>query len=240
MESDMLSYEVLLIDNGSNDNTIDLAKNISERLDVDIVELGSNKGTTFPRNIGLRKSRGEIVCILDSDAILKAVNFKEIQSILEDKTVGIVAPKLILPDGAIQNSVKKFPALFHKLIKIPRIIFKIKGKDRDHYADFPFHDIKNVDMAISACWFFRRDLLDQVGLLDEKIFYSPEDVDFCLRVRKTGKKIIYYPYGEVLHHTQQITHKKVFSRISLSFLLDLIYYHYKHRYLMAPKIEGEN
>jgi GT2 family glycosyltransferase len=238
LENSSLAYEIFLIDNGSSDDTIEIVDNISKKIDIDIIELGSNKGTTFPRNIGLRKSSGDIVCILDSDTVLINVNLRRIQSFLDDDTVGIVAPKLVLADGSVQNSVKKFPALFHKLVKIPKIITKTKGRDRDYYLDFPFQNVRSVDMAISACWFLKRNLLDQVGMLDEKIFYSPEDVDFCLRVRKAGRRIVYYPHAEVLHYTQQITHKAVISRLSLSFLIDLIYYHLKHRYLLAPKIQG--
>ena len=186
-------------------------------------------GTTYSRNIGLRMAKGRIICILDSDTEFSTGALADTITCLErDDSIGIVAPKLLFPDGTVQKSVKRFPAFWHKLLKIPKIIFGIKYADADYYKDFPFHDTTSVDTAISACWFFRKTLLDTVGFLDEKIFYSPEDIDYCRRLKNFGKIIVYYPYLTIIHHTQQITHKNPFSKISWSHFLGLIYYYRKH------------
>jgi GT2 family glycosyltransferase len=98
----------------------------------------------------------------------------------------------------------------------------------DFYEEFPFVAETVVDSAISACWFFRKELCDDIGYLDEKIFYSPEDLDYCLRVYLSGKINVYHPYFEVLHHTQQISHRKPFSMVSFSHFAGLLYYYKKH------------
>ena len=229
-------HEIYIVDNGSSDRTINVIENDFAELSINLIKLKRNKGTTFPRNIALAKCRGNIICVLDSDAIINNGSIQEIIYLLEDDSIGIVAPKLILHDGTIQNSVKKYPSIFSKFMKIPKILFKMGIRDYDFYNDFPFDKKREIDTAISACWFFRRDLLDDVGFLDEKIFYSPEDVDFCLRVRRAEKKIIYYPYLTVLHYTQQITHKKFMSKVALSHLWGLIYFFWKHKYVHQPKL----
>lgn len=231
-----IDYEIFIVDNGSTDKTIGLITSEFHNLNIQLTLLKENKGTTLPRNIALAKSKGDIICIIDSDAVLYEGRLDEIVLQLDDSSVGIIAPKLFLPDGTIQNSVKKFPSLFSKLVKIPKILFKIKTRNLDFYTDFPFKEKIEVDTAISACWFFRRDLLTEIGYLDEKIFYSPEDIDYCLRVKKSGKKIIYDPFFSVLHYTQQITHKKFFSKIALTHFFDLMYYFFKHKYVNKPKI----
>jgi GT2 family glycosyltransferase len=224
-------FEVIIIDNGSSDLSCEIISDYQKRYPeyFKLIKLDSNKGTTSTRNMGLKQSRGRFICILDSDIELKKGSLTAVfNRFTSDNNIGMIVPQLLLPDGSVQNSVKHFPTLYNKLLKIPRIIMGIKTKHRDFYDDFPFIEERNVDTAISACWFFRRELLHSVGYLDENIFYSPEDLDYSLRVWKKGKIILYYPDFVLVHHTQQITHKKPFSKTSVSHFLGLIYYFCKH------------
>lgn len=226
-----IDYEVIIVDNGSCDNTISIIEKspIFGKGYVTVVQLEQNYGTTYTRNLGLQKAKGEYICVLDSDTEFGDGHIKPVfEFLIKESSNGLVAPQLVLADGTVQNSVKKFPTFFHKLVKIPKVIFNLQITDSDFYEDFPFVDTTEVDTAISACWFFRKSLLDLVGFLDENIFYSPEDLDFCFRVRKANKKILYYPSLSVLHHTQQISHKTPFSKISFSHFLGLLYYFRKH------------
>jgi GT2 family glycosyltransferase len=230
-EKEGISFEIIVIDNGSTDGSVERFGNYkNKRLDnFRFILLSSNRGTTYPRNLGLRQARGRHICILDSDTEFGSGELSPILSRLQtDQATGIVAPRLWLPDGSVQHSVKKFPSFLQKMLKVPKAVAGVQTPDLDFYPDFPFGEECPVDSAISACWFFRRELLDEVGLLDEKIFYSPEDLDFCIRVRKAGKEILYCPDFTVLHHTQQISHRKPFSRVSLSHFGGLVYYFWKH------------
>jgi GT2 family glycosyltransferase len=146
---------------------------------------------------------------------------------------------LLLPDGSVQNSVKRFPTMLDKLMKIPRIVSNIKTENTDFYHDFPFTTEQNVDTAISACWFIRKKYWENIGGLDEMIFYAPEDIDFSIRVWKAGFRILYFPQFTVLHHTQQITHKKPLSKTSLSHFKGLLYYYWKHGgWMIRPRYEA--
>lgn len=229
--SEGIEYEIIVIDNGSSDGSHSVLDHFvhSKPDNFRLVLLETNKGTTYPRNLGLKMAQGEYICILDSDTELLSGELTEVLRLLDQRReVGIVAPRLLLGNGSVQNSVKKFPTFWHKLIKIPKILFRIKGINADFYSCFPFEKETEVDSAISACWFFRRDLLETVGMLDESIFYSPEDLDYCMRVHKAGKKILYCPFFTVMHFTQQISHKKPFSKVSLSHFRGLFYYFRKH------------
>jgi len=231
-----ISYEVFVVDNGSSDGTIEIIKQNAGKIPISLICLPKNKGTTKPRNMALKRCTGDVICVLDSDAVLLEGNLRNILTTLkEDDTISILAPKLIFPDGTIQESAKKFPSIFGKFIKIPEIIFKLKLRDLDGYKDYLFKKMTEVDYAISACWFFRRKLLNEIGFFDENIFYSPEDVDYGIRVWQNGGKTIYYPDFTVVHHVQRLTHKKFFSRIAISHLYGLIYYFMKHRYFRNPQ-----
>lgn len=235
-----VSFDVIVIDNGSSDGSTGVVRTYQERHpdDIQLISLQHNRGTTYTRNLGLKRVRGVKVCILDSDTELEEGSLSALLQRLEtDERIGIIAPRLLLPDGAVQNSVKRFPTMLNKLLKIPRIVFGVRTKNADFYDDFPFAEERQTDTAISACWFFRRELLNNVGFLDEKIFYAPEDVDYSMRVWQAGYSILFYPAFTVLHHTQQITHKKPLSRTSLSHFRGLLYYYWKHGgWLVRPRL----
>jgi len=230
-DQEKIAFEIIVIDNGSTDNSDTIFNRFRARFPVRFhcICLKENRGTTYSRNLGLKQARGRLICILDSDTEFGEGSLLEIIDRLEnDHALGILAPRLLLADRTIQNSVKKFPTFWHKLLKIGKIVFRTQKLDFDFYPDFPFQKETVVDTAISACWFFRRDLLKEVGYLDEKIFYSPEDLDYSVRIRQAGKVIVYFPHFTVLHHTQQISHQKPFSLVSFSHFWGLIYYFKKH------------
>ena len=229
-----LGYEVLVVDNGSSDGTRGILNGRAASMPLHTTLLEKNRGTTRTRNIALKQSTGDIICVMDSDAELVSGRLADIADMLVEDGIGIVAPKLVFPDGSVQESVRKFPSIFCKLSRVPRILFKLTYPYTDSYPDFPFGETRPVDYAISACWFFRRDLLDQVGHFDERIFYAPEDIDFGLRAWKAGRGTVYHPGFTVKHHVQRITHRNIFSRIALSHFTGLMYFFWKHRYCITP------
>lgn len=238
-----IPFEVIVIDNGSLDRSVEIVKEYqgAHPEAFHLIAFNRNCGTTFPRNQGMKQAQGQFFCILDSDTELGEGNLRAILDRLHKETdIGIIAPRLILPDGNVQTSVKRFPTMLNKLLKIPRIVMGIETRNADYYEDFPFVNEREVDTAISACWFFRRELLEMVGYLDEKIFYAPEDIDYSLRVCEAGLSILYDPTFNVLHHTQQITHKKPLSMTSLSHFKGLLYYYWKHGGWLIPTRNRNN
>jgi GT2 family glycosyltransferase len=241
--AEQILFEIIVIDNGSSDDSVTLLKQYQNRLpgQFTLISLDSNRGTTGPRNIGLRQAKGRNICILDSDTECGEGSISAVLGLLHEREdVGIIAPRLLLEDGSVQHSVKKFPAFTAKLLKLPKVLFHIQVADADFYEDFPFAAERSVDSAISACWFFRRELLAEVGMLDENIFYAPEDLDFCLRVRQAGKTIRYFPELTLLHHTQQLSHRQPFSKLSWSHFCGLLYYFRKHGgWFSSPRFQNE-
>lgn len=236
-DSEGLQYEIFLVDNGSKDRTLQLVDDFRRRNNPPLKTflLNKNNGTTRSRNIALKKVATDYLCVLDSDTEIVSGSISKILLRLgESRDIGIIAPRLVLPDGQVQNSVKKFPSLWQKLAKIPGALFKFSGRNHDFYEGFPFQSPTYVDTAISACWFFRRELLSDIGYLDERIFYAPEDLDFCMRAWKKGKRVLYEPSLTIMHNTQQISHKKPLSRIAIMHLWGLLYYYRKHRWYSSP------
>ena len=69
-----------------------------------------------------------------------------------------------------------------------------------------------------------------VGKFDEKIFYSPADVDYCMRVWKAGYQILYTPSAVVVHDAQELSRSRIPNKFTFSHDLGLLHYFKKHRY----------
>ena len=150
----------------------------------------------------------------------------------KNQDLGICAPRLSFEDGVIQESARRFPTAFTKVLRRVNAKWSKEQLKREFYDLREVNQPIEVDYAIGACQVIRKKALDEVGLLDDKIFYGPEDVDLCLRMWLNGWKVIYYPYSQVVHYEQRITKKKFWSKITLAHAKGLVYYFIKHRYFL--------
>jgi GT2 family glycosyltransferase len=225
------SHEIIIVDNGSRDQTVQLLSSIKNQYPKNVfpVLLDKNMGTTYPRNLALKMAKGDVIIIMDSDVEVSSGSIENLFNFIkQNKDVGIVAPRLFYPSGNLQKSTDDFPTLVNK---INRYLFLKKIEEREG-AKTPDSNIRDVDYAISAMWVLRNELVEKVGLLDEKIFYAPEDVDYCYRVWKSGLKVTYNQGVSCIHHTQEISRGLKINSAKIQHVLGLIYYFRKHRYLI--------
>lgn len=229
-------YEIFIVDNGSVDRTKKIIQNLTDRYADSItpIYLEKNYGTTYSRNLALKKAKGKFLVVMDSDVEVNKGTISRLVNVLSDnKDVGIVAPRLFYPSGTLQRSTDIFPTIFTKIF---RYFFLKLIENKEKIPDVTTGP-REVDYAISALWVLRRDILERVGLLDENIFYAPEDVDYCLRVWKAGYKVMYVPDVACVHHTQEISRGFRINKAFCNHLRGLIYYFRKHRYFIRkPKI----
>ena len=174
--------EVLIHDNGSRDATVERLRRISESgvLPLRLYLSPRNQGTTVPRNRLARLSRGEFLIVLDADTELVQLPPVELAERLRAEPLTLIAPELRLGDGSVQDSVRPFPTVGDKLRRAWGIVARAAPLTADRYH-LPRQDALDVDCAMAACWVLTRQLWERVGELDERIFYSPEDLDWCLR-----------------------------------------------------------
>ncbi len=225
--------EVFVVDNGSTDQSRAIlnAFKFNKQVSFSKILFDTNTGTTFSRNAALKESSGQFIVVLDSDAYVNATVLAELKNHLEShESCGLVVPKLTYPDGKYQLSVDQFPTLVHK-IKRYFFLKHLESQKPDNMAG-------DVDYAISAFWMLPQKTLSEVGLLDERIFYSPEDVDYCIRIWKAGLKITYLPKYSAIHDAQEISRRKGFKLLnlfSLSHINGLAYLYLKHRFIFSGK-----
>ena len=234
-----VSIEVLIVDNGSKDGTLTQLAEWEKHPGVHLFRQPINRGTTVSRNIALKQTRGEFVFVVDSDTRILPGTLEGLLAAfaaLEKHTnVGLLCPKLTYPDGEFQESARRFPTLATKAFRLLRWD-SVRKWEESIPAVFAGRATP-VDYGISAAWFFRRSLLERVGYLDEKIFYAPEDVDFCARVWKSGAEVWYSPNVTVVHDCQRLTSKRPFTRMGASHAAGLVYYWRKHGgFLLRPRV----
>lgn len=235
------SFEIFIVDNGSRDRTVEILKKYQTTYGNEVLKLiflNKNVGTTVSRNMALKQVAGDYIVVMDSDVEVPEGLFEQlIGSINKSPDIGMVVPNIIYPSGKWQKSVDQFPTLLHKLNRFFRLrsIEKQEGDDEANRLEE-----RTVDYAISAFWLFKKEVLAKVGLLDEKYFYAPEDVDYCLQVWKAGFQIVYLPTVTVVHHTQEISRGFKFNKAKTEHLKGLAYLFKKHRYFfVAPDYKSK-
>ena len=243
------SSEIIIIDNGSTDGTDDF---IAARYPYAIYRrLSENRGVAYARNRGIELAQGEYIWLLDDDTIANAQTLRTMLCYMhETPQCGICGCRLTDSSGNVQQSYKTYPGLgikqrnlFHSIWQnnILHIrLFNKKTTNRPHsdiqspspdpYAEQvaagkPFEPV----YIIGACQLIRRTVIEQIGMLDQHIFYGPEDADFCIRAKKAGWHIAYLPQTTMIHQWQRITNRNPFSPIARRHIAALFYFYRKHR-----------
>lgn len=237
--------DVWVVDNGSTDGTPGiLAAIVADDARLHPLYEETNLGTTVSRNKVLRSlpADTDYVCVLDSDTVVNQDAFEMMANALRSDTgKGVVGPTMASSSGKIQLSGRNLPTLGIKLGKAFPLGNIAERAAEAEVPETPIVDgFQDVGYLLSACWFMPRTSLDRVGLLDEEIFYAPEDVDWCLRCHKVGLRVVRVHSARIVHEYQRLSHKKSFSKTNIEHVKGLAHYFRKHGYLLhAPKITKE-
>ncbi len=224
------SAEVLVVENGSRDRSAEILRRYQDRHPDTVKGLfqDRNLGTTASRNLALRRAAGRYILIVDSDVVVPAGTLERLLDYLEThERCGLVAPRLVYPDGRPQLSVDRFPTLWRKLARL----VSLRALERQLPSGEEDRHPREVDTAISAFWLLRRELLTEVGLLDERFFYAPEDVDYCLSIWLSGYSVVYDPQAQAVHDAQELSRGRLLNLFTFHHALGLFRYFLKHRYL---------
>jgi len=161
-----IELDLFVVDWGSSDGTLEILFQLAEEVPgLRVIQLEKNLGTTVSRNIAIHKSRGEYVLILDSDTEILPGALRILCKALEGAPLaGIVAPRLLYPDGSVQPSCKRFPTTPLKICKFaPISLLQRLGEKAELYPgdiySKGFEEIVQVDHCISACWLVRRQTM---------------------------------------------------------------------------------
>jgi len=192
------SYELLLVDNCSSDDTVNLLQEWEPK--ATIIRNSENKGFAAACNQGAQVATGKYLLFLNNDTEVTDGWLEPLVTTLEkDPTVAAVGSKLLFPDGTIQHA--GVMVVNDQASRDPLV-----GKH--HYFRFPGnHPAANVMMKMqavtAACMLVRRTAFEAVNGFDEGYWNGYEDLDLCFKFGSQGWKIVYQPTSVVVHHESQ-------------------------------------
>ena len=197
-------YEIIVVDNASTDNSSNLVK--TQFSQVKLIKNSTNTGYAHANNLGIKQARGEYLLLLNSDTLASNQSFSVLISWLDNHPkVGIASPKILNLDGTTQPNGGAIPTqsniftwmfFLNRLPLLPQII------PNYHAPASYFNKTHPIGWVSGAALCLRRQCLEQIGLLDEKIFMYAEDIDFCLRAYRSGWQIWTVSTCSVTHFGQ--------------------------------------
>jgi GT2 family glycosyltransferase len=214
------STEVIVVDNGSSDQTAKIVEKLYPQ--VKLIQNKTNSGYAKANNQGIEEAKGEYILLLNPDTqVLEDALSLMYEFMQENPEAGALGPKLLNPDKSVQSSCREFPTfsiLVWEFSGLSRFFSKsrIFGKWRMGYFDFD--KTREVDQPMGSCLMLRRKTLEDVGIFDESFGMFFNDVDLCFRIKKSGWKIYFYPEAKVIHHKGASTKKAKAKMIWLSHL----------------------
>lgn len=197
--------QVIVVDNASTDNSI--AELRAEFRKTLIIRNAKNLGFATACNLGAKAAAGNYLLFLNPDCILESATIsKLVEALRSAGEVGMVGGLLTNPDGSEQGGGRRaVPTPWRSFVKA----FGLNLLGRRYpklFADFALHKQPLPDQPIEveaisgACMLVRRDVLEDVGLLDEGYFMHCEDLDWCMRFRRKGWKILFVPDARMIHY----------------------------------------
>lgn len=207
---DMVSNLLRDIEKNCRDSAIQLllTLNLDETLPFEMTEFSfpirvvrnaAPLGFAANHNQAFTYSVGQYFCVLNPDIRLARDPFQILLKCFEDSSVGVAAPLVLGENGAIENSVRRFPSPL-------KILCKVFGGCKG--ADYEIGDkLVYPDWAGGMFLLIPRDVYAKVGGFDQRYFLYYEDVDLCARLRLMGYEIVMSPHAQVTHLAQRSSHR---------------------------------
>jgi len=184
-------YELIVVDNASSDDTAALLE--GHPLSPRTIRNDQNLGFARACNQGADAARGEFVLFLNNDTVPQPGWLEPLLEIVgREPDVAAVGNRLLYPDS--------------RLIQHAGVAFDLPGPTPYHLwrsfpADWPpANQQRDLDAVTAACVLVRRSVFLDLGGFDERYRNGFEDIDFCLRLREKGHRIVYCPESVVWHH----------------------------------------
>jgi GT2 family glycosyltransferase len=223
--------EVIIPDNKSTDDSLALAREKwGERIRV--IHTGGNGGFAWGNNIGIRESKGGIVCLLNPDTIVRPGAIAALVSFMRDHPrAGIIGPKVLNSDGTFQLSAKRsIPSPFDAMSRALLLskVFPRSPRFAKYNLTYLDPDVtQQVDASTGCCMVVRRELIESVGMLDERFFIYCEDVDWFIRARIAGWQVWYVAEAVIEHHHAYSERFRKHAAVK-DFHESMIYFYRKH------------
>ncbi len=231
-----IKYEVIIVDNNSNKEDPGYKFLIENEFDKNFknILLDQNLGFAKANNLGIDISKGRNILILNPDVVIYENTVKILSDHLDaNLSTGMVGPKVLNPDGSFQLPCMRgepYPSdVFFHLSGLSRLFQN--NPNFNKYSLFHLNRNKSQEITIlsGCCMMVKKDLIQDIGKMDEQFFLYQEEPDWCWRAKKKNWKIIYNPGTYITHH-QGISTKKQLLKSNYIFTQSMIKFFKKYHW----------
>lgn len=219
--------EIIIVDNNSSDDSVSILTEYKNTVAVPITIIKNKINTGFAKanNQAIKESQGKYILLLNSDTFVQPLTLEKMVLTFEEvkdqssanlssyssklDRLGILSATLIDPDGSFQAQGGAYPSLLslavHMLFldDIPILgQFLPSTQDRKSYLSSSLDrspSLHQKDWVAGTVMMIRKDLLNEIGVLDEDIFMYAEDMELCVRAKNHHWDIAIHPTAFVTH-----------------------------------------
>lgn len=196
LENSKLGYEVIVIDNDSQDGSVDMIRGLQEKYpQIKLVENKINAGFGKANDQGVKRATSEYVLLLNSDTVVLDDAVEKLLTFFKEneKNIHFLGGKLLNQDMSPQASCGPFyslPVIFGALF--------LRG-DYWNLTRYSPDKLKKVDWISGACILTKKEFFTKLKGFDEGIFMYMEEIDLLYRARKHGFNVYFYPEARFIH-----------------------------------------
>lgn len=190
------TYDIVIVDNGSEETrTRNYFKKLSSNPKISIISYPHFFNFAAMNNMAARLAKGEILCLLNNDTVIYSHDWlQEMVSLLYLPDVEVVGAKLLWDNNLVQHG--------GVIVGVGGLAAHVGNTWYDSELGYLGRNrtIGQWSAVTAACFVVRKETYLEMGGFDEQVFpVSFNDVDFCLRLREEGKKIVWTPYVHIVH-----------------------------------------
>lgn len=200
-------FNVIVVDNGSK-KPLQLSEKYLNH-GVDLLRSEANLGFTGGNNLGIshaiKNYQADHIMMLNSDTVV-APDFLTIlyDKLMADPKAGVAAPKMYFHRGfeffdKSYTSADRHHVVWYAGGSIDWVNLASFHRGVDEIDRGQFDHLTESDFATGCCILIKREVIERVGILDKKFFLYSEDVDYSLRVREAGLKVLFVPESVIWH-----------------------------------------
>lgn len=226
-------YEIIVVDNASTDGSVEMVETYFPM--VTLIRNAVNYGYARGNNQGAERATGKYLLLLGSDTEVSDSAIEEmIHFMNEHRDAGAAGCRLVTPDGKLQRSCKRFPTLWNAMAMYSSLHCL---NNRYLMKEFSHDVVRTVDQPDATCLIIRKEVVDSLGLFDERFTILYNDVELCRRIWRGGWKIYFIPSAVVMHHGSSST-KQAPPNLRLEMYRNILLYYKIHygaaSYILLP------
>lgn len=199
-----LSFEIIVVDNASADGSVERLR--QRHPEVRVIASDVNLGFGRGNNLGVDHARGAFLALVNPDVVLRPGSLSALVAFLRERPkVGLVGPRIELPDGTTQSLPLKLPDGWDAVMScVPG-----GGRVARLLAKPPSHEQpQRCGVVHGSCWVFRREAYLAAGGMPTNIFMYGEEIIMGHRLKQAGYEVWYNPVVHVLHQDDACADKR--------------------------------